>query len=139
MNDVTGTPQSNRKVSWFFPSSAAIRLVAIKLLTLTLTLVAALWVWLTPARADGPTFNTVRTFGGVNNTNSVAVGDLNGDGFLDIVEGNFLASGGQQSYVYLNDGTGGFLSASPFGGTNGTRSVVMGDLNGDGFLDIVEG
>src|SRR5262249_12480855 len=35
-------------------------------------------------------------------TTSVALGDVNGDGFLDLVTGNF----GQFNRVYINDGTG---------------------------------
>ena len=71
-----------------------------------------------------------------NNTYSVAVGDLNGDGALDIVLGN----AGQPSQVYLNDGTGHFPTATslnPYG--NNTYSVAIGDLNGDGALDLVLG
>jgi hypothetical protein len=65
----------------------------------------------------------------------VAVGDLNGDGFLDIVEGNWE----QQNMVYLNDGEGGFNMSSSFGNSDFTVSIALGDLNADGFLDIVTG
>ena len=78
-------------------------------------------------------------------TTSVAVGDINGDGALDIVAGN---SG--QSAVYLNDGAGNFPNGdnsndicklprvSCFGGAASvTPSVVVGDINGDGALDLI--
>ena len=72
-------------------------------------------------------------------TLSVAVGDINGDGYLDIITGNY----GQQNEVYLNDGTGHFDwsgSERPFGtGNDNTQSVAVGDVNGDGYLDIITG
>ena len=66
-----------------------------------------------------------------------AVGDLDGDGWPDIVAGSK-----RQSAIYLNNGKGGFpvtptqTLGSP---TDPTTSVVVGDLNGDGWSDIVVG
>jgi len=81
-------------------------------------------------------------------TEAVAVGDLNGDGLLDIAVGN----GGAQNVAYMNDGSGTFTTtvvncaappppdASCFGtGTDATRSLVVGDMDGDGSLDIAVG
>jgi len=76
-----------------------------------------------------PTF-TSQYFGGPNGTTSIAVGDMNGDGALDIVDA---------SEVYLNDGHGGFGAGVPFGGANATTSIAVGDVNGDGALDIIQG
>ena len=95
---------------------------------------------LTPrlVNAQSPTFNAKRNFGtGADQTTSVTVGDVNGDGHLDIVTGNPQ----QQNVVYLNDGDGAFDTTSrPFGaGTDRTLSVAVGDVNGDGHLDIVTG
>src|SRR5262249_50814009 len=73
-------------------------------------------------------------------TYGVAPGDLNGDGALDLVLGN----NGQHSQVLLNrnDGTGAFaqpIDLDPQGDPRRTQSVAVGDLNGDGALDIVLG
>ena len=90
---------------------------------------------------------------------SVAVGDLNRDGYLDVVSGGG-GEGDYQVLVYRNSGV-------PFDGTiweptsvgygsratgdcpgypeecpwleNGMNAVNVGDLNGDGWLDVVSG
>ncbi|MCB0352747.1 MAG: VCBS repeat-containing protein [Bdellovibrionales bacterium] len=68
----------------------------------------------------------------------VAVGDINGDGFLDIV----TATDSQASQVNIFDGTTGeqlsFFNAFDSGFIGGVR-VATGDINGDGFDDIVTG
>jgi subtilisin-like proprotein convertase family protein len=89
-----------------------------------------------------------RPFGpGTDHTQSVAVGDANGDGYLDIVVGNdgSFSGGGEQNVVYLNDGLGNFPTslpddrARPFGPNSQTQDVIVGDLNSDGTLDILIG
>ncbi|HEV2426019.1 MAG TPA: FG-GAP-like repeat-containing protein, partial [Terriglobia bacterium] len=65
--------------------------------------------------------------------NSVAVGDFNGDGLLDLAISNWLD--GTVS-VFLGDGTGNFtLASSPVTGA-GPLAVAVGDFNGDGRLDL---
>ena len=69
-------------------------------------------------------------------TQSIALGDIDGDGDLDLVCGN----SGQASRLYLNDG--GALQTSPAwtsSQANQTTSVVLGDVEGDGDLDIICG
>jgi hypothetical protein len=65
---------------------------------------------------------------------SVAVGDVNGDGRLDMVTANRL---GNNVSVLLGDGSGGFAAATSFAVGSSPRSVALGDVNGDGRLDIV--
>ena len=59
-----------------------------------------------------------------------AVGDLDGDGFLDI----FVANVGTNQ-ILTNDGSGGFAGANAAGGVT-SADVAIGDLDGDGDLDV---
>ncbi|HEY6194729.1 MAG TPA: FG-GAP-like repeat-containing protein [Candidatus Eisenbacteria bacterium] len=71
----------------------------------------------------------------VENTVCVALGDVDGDGDLDLVRGN-LAEG---STLYLNVG-GTFGSAPAWTGpVENTRAVALGDVDGDGDLDLIVG
>ena len=70
---------------------------------------------------------------------SIALGDLNGDGLLDIVTasaGNGYAGPGAASVLFARAG-GGFApqETHPLGYVPG--GVALGDVNGDGLLDIV--
>jgi hypothetical protein len=68
---------------------------------------------------------------------AVALGDLNGDGILDIVAANNNGTS-TTVMVALGDGHGGFtVLATPPSVGIGPLSVALGDLNNDGFLDIV--
>lgn len=69
------------------------------------------------------------------NMEAAAVGDLNGDGALDIVLGYRGGCGGTHQ-IYFNDGAGNFDSPTPLGST-GTYAVALGDLDGNSALDIV--
>jgi len=64
---------------------------------------------------------------------SVATGDLNGDGYLDLV----VANGDDNNVAVLfGNPDGKFQPAIRFAAGNGPVSVVIADFNGDGNLDI---
>jgi len=65
---------------------------------------------------------------------SVAIGDLDGDGFLDLVTANW---GSDDVSVLLGAGDGTFGAAATFAAGHFPRSVAIDDLDGDGFLDLV--
>ncbi|MBX3011890.1 MAG: VCBS repeat-containing protein [Caldilineaceae bacterium] len=79
-----------------------------------------------------------------DDTQAIAAGDLDADGDLDLVVANSQETQGQelgkQNMLYFNDGNGGFSEKRPLGnGTDRTRALALGDLNGDGHIDIVTG
>jgi hypothetical protein len=67
---------------------------------------------------------------------SISSGDLNNDGYLDLVTAN---SGNASSNVsiLLNQGDGTFADQTVFSILYHPRYVSVGDLDGDGYLDIV--
>jgi hypothetical protein len=79
------------------------------------------------------------TVGPNNRTISLALGDVNKDGYIDIVEGT---NNYEPTFLFLNDGNGGFVDENTEGISIGsealeTRSISLGDVNNDGYLDIV--
>lgn len=71
----------------------------------------------------------------------IALGDLNRDGFLDAYLA--IAPDGEPylhpDYLLFNDGNGRFEESGQSFGDSPSFSVEMGDLNGDGFTDLVIG
>ena len=75
---------------------------------------------------------------GVSDSEAVALADLNGDGFVDAA----VANGGSNnriSKVWFNDGAGNFSDSGQNLGTDWNLDVVIGDVNGDDYPDIVFG
>ena len=90
---------------------------------------------------DG-TFRTAVNYNVETNPTSVAVADLNGDGKLDLVVSNQncnpiadTCAAGTVS-VLLGNGDGTFQLYREFATAKGPNSVVVGDFNGDGKLDL---
>ncbi len=86
-------------------------------------------------RSDGAgVFTGSNISADMNDSRSIAVGDLNGDNVLDVVVANF----NKVNRVYLGDGSGGFTAGTNISSdTDQSTSIALDDLDGDGDLDIV--
>ena len=89
--------------------------------------------------ATAPTILATLTGTGQFGATVDTAGDVNGDGFADVIIG---APGNNEAYVYLGSATG--ISSTPAltltgTGAFGTAVSTAGDLNGDGFSDIIVG
>jgi hypothetical protein len=67
---------------------------------------------------------------------SVAVGDFNTDGKLDLVVADSRSSVGNTVNLLLGNGDGTFQTAVPYTVGTGAVSVAVADLNSDGLLDV---
>ena len=79
------------------------------------------------------TGTALRKFG-----SSIAMTDINGDGFADMVVCEFFAAGTNSSFYYLGSSSG-FGSKNTIIQVNSTeycRAMVVGDFNNDGYGDV---
>ncbi|MEZ4767292.1 MAG: VCBS repeat-containing protein [Caldilineales bacterium] len=73
-------------------------------------------------------------------TTSIALGDINADGRLDLVVGNANAFSGGSAQVFLNKGqTFGATADWSSSDQDDTTSIALGDVDGDDDLDLVVG
>jgi hypothetical protein len=85
---------------------------------------------------DG-TFNTATIFAQDQDFGLVAVGDFNGDGIPDLVVTHYFEDG-TPADIFLGKGDGTFATPTPTSFTLAyfPTSIVVGDFNGDGILDL---
>jgi hypothetical protein len=83
------------------------------------------------------TFSTGPVIETQNGPSAIAIGDLMHQGHSDMVVANYLD--GTISVFAAQPGAGGLFSAPKFVNRvgNGPSSISIGDLNGDGFIDVV--
>lgn len=85
------------------------------------------------ATAQSPCFQPQAAYPVGTTPTGIALGDLDADGRVDFVTANRDSN---DLSIYLGDGSGGFLAASPLPTGTGAGSVAMVDLDADGDSDI---
>ncbi|MFD2718606.1 FG-GAP-like repeat-containing protein [Hymenobacter monticola] len=97
---------------------------------------AAPQVWQFTAASGGTGVFSGGTVTTVSGNAALVMGDVDGDGDLDLLTGDlnrYTAHVG----ISLNDGTGTFEPAADLPSTSTVASTALGDLDGDGDLDLV--
>ena len=117
-----------RTRSWLYRGSALPLIFS--LLTISMSLAFAAGTGSFVPHPTTPSF-------GADNSADVALGDLNGDGYLDAVVANRVLTASET--VWLSDGLGNFSAhpTTPSFNPNDSLSVELGDLDADGDLDAV--
>jgi hypothetical protein len=90
--------------------------------------------WLGPAQRGGGAWLPVAHFAAGREPRSLAVGDLDQDGHLDLVTANYAAN---TISVLRGVGKGSFLPRVDFGAGNGPEAVALGLFDGDARPDLV--
>ena len=94
----------------------------------------AVLLCLAPAALAAVSFSSAANFPAGSLASSVAIGDLNADGYRDLAVANESAD---SVSVLLGNGTGGFGATTYFRTGEIPVSVAIGDLNADGKPDLV--
>jgi len=85
------------------------------------------------------TYESNQSFARFGNSVSTA-GDVNGDGYSDVIVG---LPGANHAYVFKGSNSGlsyvNWIGTTLFGGAYGAAVSTAGDVNGDGFSDIIVG
>ncbi len=68
---------------------------------------------------------------------SIALGDIDNDGNLDLIVTGEDNGGTPHLDRYINNGTGSFSAATPFGVGVYSSSIALGDINNDNKLDLI--
>jgi hypothetical protein len=74
----------------------------------------------------------LQSFYGGGNIASIAHGDFNNDGNMDLV----VINGGAPAFIFLGLGNGTFQGSTISGTGGGSRAVIVRDFNGDGNQDL---
>lgn len=85
------------------------------------------------AQCNSPVFSGAPSYAADRTPNSVAVGEFNGDGKLDLAISNL---GSDNVSILLGDGFGGFGPPSNFPVNHQPSAIASGDFNKDGNADL---